>query len=61
VTNAVPLSNNFKSIERLKSISIKDGIGPQLSFLVKNVDGLEKIKNVFRDYSLKMKPTNEEP
>lgn len=41
VTKAVPLSNNFKSIERLKSININDGIGPQLSFFVGNVDGLK--------------------
>ncbi len=41
VTNAVPLSNNFKSMERLKSININDGMGPQLSFLVENVVGLE--------------------
>lgn len=42
VTKAVPLSNNFKSIERLKSININEGIGPQLSFFVENVTGLEK-------------------
>lgn len=44
VKNAVPLSNNFRSIERLKSMSINDGIGPQLSFFVANTDGLELLR-----------------
>ena len=42
VTKAVPLSNNFKSIERLKSININEGIGPQVSVLLENVVGLDR-------------------
>jgi hypothetical protein len=62
VTNAVPLSNSFKSIERLKSINIKDGIGPQLSFLVKNVVGLKhNIYKRSRKKKTKAAFTNEEP